>query len=87
MPELSRFYGIVIAMFAKDHLPPHFHARYGDHVAYFSIETGEMLEGTMPRRAMRLIQDWTEIHKEHLMDNWNESQKDNPTFKKIKPLE
>lgn len=74
-------------MFAKDHLPPHFHARYGDHAAYFSIEKGELLEGTMPRRAIRLIQDWAELHKDDLLKNWSESQKDNPKFYKILPLE
>ena len=82
MPEISRFYGIIIAMFAKDHLPPHFHARYGDENAYFSIEKGELLEGKMSRRAIRLIQDWSELHRNELMYNWNESQKNNPDFKK-----
>lgn len=86
MPELSRFYGIIIAMFAKDHLPPHFHARYGDYGAYFSIESCELLEGEMPRRAVRLIQDWADLHREDLLKNWEESQKDNPKFNKIEPL-
>lgn len=86
MPEISRFYGIIIAMFAKDHMPPHFHARYGDDNAFFSIETGELLEGKMARRAIRLIQDWVELHKKELINNWNESQKDNPNFIKIEPL-
>lgn len=86
MPEISRFYGIIIAMFAKDHAPPHFHAKYGDDAGFFNIETGELIDGKLPRRAIRLIQDWTELHRKELIDNWNESQKDNPNFKKIEPL-
>ena len=86
MPELSRFYGIIIAMYAKDHTPPHFHAFYGEYKAVFDVETGEIIEGNLPRRAVRLVQDWSEIHKRELIENWNESLKDNPNFKKIEPL-
>lgn len=87
MPEISRFFGIIIAMYAKDHIPPHFHAKYGDYLGLFSIESGEMIEGNMPRRAIRLVQDWAELHREELMHNWNQSQLDNPKLKKINPLE
>jgi hypothetical protein len=45
-------------MYAKDHLPPHLHAKYSEFNAYFSIETANIVEGNMPRRAVRLIQDW-----------------------------
>ena len=86
MPEISRFYGIIIAMFAKDHVPPHFHAIYGEHKAIFDIESCEIIEGYLPRRAVRLIQDWAEIHKDELILNWIESLKDNPDLKKIDPL-
>ena len=51
MPEISRFFGIVIAVYHRDHPPPHFHARYGEHEAKFSIETAQMTEGSLPRRA------------------------------------
>jgi hypothetical protein len=87
MPEISRFFGIIIAMYAKDHFPPHFHARYGDFIGIFDIQTGNMIEGNMPRRAVRLVQDWVELHTSELLFNWSESQKDNPNFKKIEPLE
>jgi hypothetical protein len=87
MPEISRFFGIIIAMYAKDHLPPHFHAKYGDFVGLFKIETGDLIEGNFPRRAIRLVQDWTELHRLELLDNWNQSQLDNPNFHKIEPLE
>lgn len=86
MPELSRFYGIIIYMFAKDHNPPHFHAKYGEFVGIIDIRTGEIIEGALPRRALRLVQDWAELHKEELMINWKSAQSDNPTFKRIEPL-
>ncbi len=86
MPELSRFYGIVIYMFAKDHLPPHFHAKYAEYIGILDIESGELREGELPRRALRLVQDWAELHKDELFKNWEESQKNTPTFFKIEPL-
>jgi hypothetical protein len=86
MPEISRFFGIIISMFAKDHLPPHFHARYGEFKALFNLKTGELIEGNMPRRAIRLIQDWVELHQEELQSNWEECQKNNPDIKPIEPL-
>lgn len=70
----------------KDHLPPHFHARYGEFWGKIEIETGEILEGNLPRRAIRLIQDWVELHKDELFANFEEAQKDNPDIKPIEPL-
>ncbi len=87
MPEISRFFGIIISMYAKDHFPPHFHAKYGDHIGLFDIENGDLIEGSMPRRAIRLIQDWTELHKAELLENWEQSQNDHPQIHKIDPLE
>lgn len=86
MPELSRFYGIIIYMFVKDHNPPHFHAKYGEFMGILDIRTGELIEGELPRRALRLVQDWTELHKEELILNWESAQSDNPEFKRIEPL-
>ncbi len=57
MPELSRFLGIVILMYYRDHPPPHFHARYGEFEAKFSIETGNIIEGNMPKRAASLVRE------------------------------
>jgi len=74
-------------MFAKNHLPPHFHAKYGEHIGVFDIRTGELLEGNLPRRALRLTQDWAELHQDELLENWVEAQKDTPGFFKIKPLQ
>ena len=86
MPELSRFYGITIYMHAKDHAPPHFHARYEQHVAVFDIKTGEVCEGHLPRRALRLVQDWMELHQAELEANWTKGQSNNPHFTRIVPL-
>ncbi len=86
MPELCRFYGIIIYMFAKDHSPPHFHAKYGEYRSLINLETGELIEGELPNRALRLVREWVDIHKEELKRNWNESQKDNPNIQKIEPL-
>ncbi len=86
MPELSRFYGIIIYMFAKDHNPPHFHAKYGEFMALIEIKTGELLAGGLPRRALRLVQDWAELHRSELLLNWEKGQSDSPEFAKIEPL-
>ena len=86
MPELSRFYGIIIYMFAKDHNPPHFHAKYGEFIGIIAIKTGELIEGELPRRALRLVQDWAELHRRELLTNWEAAQSDNPEFKRIDPL-
>jgi hypothetical protein len=87
MPEISRFYGIIIYMFAKDHNPPHFHAKYGDQIGIFNIATGTLMEGKLPKRAIRLVEDWIELHRDELIENWKTSQSDSPEFKKIEPLQ
>ena len=73
-------------MYADDHAPPHFHARYAENQALIDIATGEMISGSFPRRALRLVQDWAELHRDELLFNFEESQKDEPNFKKIQPL-
>jgi hypothetical protein len=87
MPELSRFYGIVIYMFAKDHLPPHCHVKYAEFRGLIDIRTGDIIEGYLPRRALRLVQDWVELHQEELLANWQTSQTDKPVFHPIEPLQ
>ncbi len=69
MPEICRFYGIIITMYFPDHNPPHFHARYNDYRAIIDINTGNVV-GEMPKRALKLILEWMEIHKDELMENW-----------------
>jgi Domain of unknown function (DUF4160) len=86
MPEISRFYGIVIYMYAQDHPPPHFHALHGDDAAQIDISTGEMIAGALHRRALRLVQDWAELHREELLQNFTGLQAEIPRFRKIEPL-
>ena len=69
MPEICRFFGIIIMMFADDHNPPHFHVRYGDYEAIITIEKG-IVKGAMPRNALKQIFRWMDLHKQDLMDNW-----------------
>jgi hypothetical protein len=85
MPEVSRFLGIVIKMFIKDHNPPHFHAFYGGEKAVFSIETGQMIQGNLPPKKAALVTAWAIIHQKELLKNWNSLLK-GLDFKKIDPL-
>jgi hypothetical protein len=70
MPTIALFYGIAIRMYLNDHAPAHFHAIYGDHEATFSIDTGELLDGNIPKTAERLIREWRVLHLEELVANW-----------------
>ncbi len=69
MPEISRFYGIIIRMFFNEHNPPHFHAEYGEYRCIINLND-ELVKGTMPKRALKLIFEWLELHKEELLVNW-----------------
>ena len=74
MPELSRFFGIVIQMFAEPESPhhlPHFHARYGEHKAVYSLEPLELMKGSLPKSQQRLVEGWAELHKEELKKDWD----------------
>ena len=68
MPEISRFFGIVIAMYYSDHAPPHFHAKYGDHEATLRIADGAV-DGRLPRRALSLVLEWYALHQAELLEN------------------
>jgi hypothetical protein len=70
MPEISRFYGIVIAMLADDHAPPHFDASYGEYNVSVSIRDG-VVTGRFPKRALRLLLEWSELHADELLANWD----------------
>ena len=65
MPEISRFYGIVIRMYFADHAPPHFHAEYAEHEARVAIETLGLLSGQLPPRALGLVAEWATIHQDY----------------------
>lgn len=84
MPEISRFYGILIYMYADDHNPPHFHVIYEGEEAMIDIQDGH-ITGSLPRRALRLVYEWLDIHKDELLENWNQL-KNNGAIKKIEPL-
>lgn len=86
MPEISRFFGIIIRMYFDDHPPPHFHAIYGDEEAQISIEPVAVLNGRLPRRALSMVFEWTALHQQELMKNWYCLQENQPT-ERIEPLE
>ena len=70
MPTISRFLGIVIAMFFDDHGPPHFHARHAERRAKIRIDTLEPIDSTLERRQLRFVLAWAELHQEELLENW-----------------
>ena len=83
MPILSNFYGILIKMYFQqsEHNPPHIHAIYGEYMGAIDIQTGELLEGDLPMRALKLVQEWLNIHRADILSIWNTQE-----FKKIPPL-
>ena len=85
MPEISRFLGIVVRMYYRDHAPPHFHATYGEYDITVDIETG-VTEGRFPRRALAAVLEWFEFHQEELRENWHRAEREEP-LEKIEPLE
>lgn len=85
MPEISRFFGIVIKMFFDDHNPPHFHAEYGKDKAIININDLKIQSGRLSPRVMGLIIEWAVIHRSELLLNWKISQT-GKSLKKIKPL-
>ena len=84
MPEIARFYGIVIKMFfkPKEHEPSHIHALYGEYVGTFNIQTMEMLEGDLPNKAQELVREWLSAHREELQTMW-----DTQTITRLPPLD
>lgn len=85
MPELSRFLGIVIAMYYREHQPPHFHAKYGGYEITIEINSG-VVEGKFPKRALKLVLEWYESHRNELLANWKLAEQRKP-LTKIEPLE
>lgn len=85
MPEISRFFGIIIAMFFDDHNPPHFHARYGNDNAVIKITDLTVLEGYLQPRALGLVMEWAAIHKDDLLSDWELAKAKKPLFP-VEPL-
>ena len=84
MPVLSRFYGIIIRMYFQqaEHNPPHIHALYGEDMAAIDIQTGEVLEGHLPPKALAMVREWSAIHKDDFLHMWETQE-----FKSPSPLE
>lgn len=73
MPELSRFFGIIIRMFVEPserHHTAHFHAYYQEHVAVVSITPVQVIAGSLPQRQQRLVEAWAELHQDELLADW-----------------
>jgi hypothetical protein len=86
MPRISEFFGVVVAMYFSDHNPPHFHAEYAGDEAEFSINTLEILDGQLPRRARALVVEWASLHRTELMANWERARQHLP-LEPIEPLD
>ena len=86
MPRISQFFGIIISMYYNDHSPPHFHAKYAEHEAKVAIETLELEEGNLPRRALALVLEWAALHRAELWDNWERAREGQPLVQ-IEPLD
>lgn len=86
MPTICEFFGIVVRMYYDDHNPPHFHAFYGGEQAIFSIETLELMEGSLSRRAKVMVIEWALEHRQELLADWALAVEHKP-LNKIEPLE
>ncbi len=85
MPTISRFYGIVITMYFRDHPPPHIHVRYGERQGRVAYLSGEVLTGDLPGRVVRMIVEWCGLHADELDTNWDRAQAKLP-LTEIEPL-
>ena len=86
MPEISRFFGIVVKMFFDDHNPPHFHAEYAGSIALVGIRTLAVFSGRLPPRAMGLVVEWATLHQQELLADWERAQAQQD-LRPIAPLE
>jgi hypothetical protein len=86
MPELSRFYGIIVRMFYDDHPPPHFHAAYQGEEVQVNLETLEVMKGRIRRRALVLVLEWAALHRDELRRAWAQASR-NEEPDKIEPLD
>jgi hypothetical protein len=86
MPEISRFFGIIVAMFYDDQAPPHFHVRYGEHRAILAIESLAVLAGELPPRVLGLVTEWAAVHRAELEEDWRRARA-REALEPIPPLE
>jgi hypothetical protein len=82
MPTISRFYGITVMMYFREHGIPHFHATYGDYNGVFALDTLDLIEGRLPRRAQSLVREWASQHQSELLEMW-----ETQSFRQIRGLE
>ncbi|TLU81588.1 MAG: DUF4160 domain-containing protein [Chlorobium sp.] len=84
MPEICRFYGIIIRIFLidKEHPPRHIHIKYGEYVAVMELDHLNIIEGKLPKRCGHLVREWAELHQKELVEMW-----DTQNFHQIEPLE
>lgn len=84
MPEISRFYGIIIRMYLIDseYPPRHIHVKYADSEAVMELENLNIIDGALPRKCRQLVREWAEEHQDELIDMW-----ETQNFHKIQPLE
>ena len=85
VPVISRFLGILVSMYHRDYGVPHCHAVYGEYKVSVEVETGAV-HGTFPARALRLVREWTALHRAELLENWNRARRQQP-LEPIAPLE
>jgi hypothetical protein len=86
MPTIARFYGIIIRMFYDDHMPPHFHATYGEYELVIGISPITILEGKAPARVRSLVLEWAALHQQELWNDWERCRNNEPPLP-IEPLE
>jgi hypothetical protein len=86
MPEISRFFGIIVRMYYNEHVPPHFHAQYGEHQVEIAVETLEVLKGKLPNRVLGLVLEWAALHRKELRSDWERARNEQP-LEYIQPLE
>jgi len=86
MPEICRFLGIIIAMYYKEHNPPHFHVRYNEHKATISIKDLAILDGKLPPKVLGLVIEWASMYQKELKEDWQLAEKF-AKLNKIPPLE
>lgn len=86
MPEICRFLGIIVAMYYREHRPPHFHVAYAESRAVFALGPLRLLEGRLPPRAYGLVMEWAALHEMELRDDWERARRGEP-LRRITPLE
>lgn len=86
MPEISRFFGVIISINYRDHPPPHFHVRYGEQKALIGIQSLNLLEGNLSPRLFGMVIEWALLHRQELLDDWELARQQQP-LRAIEPLE